>query len=114
MQALVFTIYNKNWEIFELVWNKCHWYLSGWYVFCAFRAFIECEWKFGLELFLHSESTFNILRAIPENNRKDLLSSMRQYSYVKAWKLDLDVIIDYGLDFVEEKIKIDEKRMIKE
>ena len=65
MQAILFAIYNKKWNIFEYGWDRCYRYLSGWHVFLAFRTFIEVEWEEGIMKFLTNSSTFKIIRAIP-------------------------------------------------
>jgi hypothetical protein len=110
MQGLLFAIYNKNWETFSFAWQKCYRYLSGWHVFTAFRTFIETEWKEGLSYFLNNKNTFKILLAVPIKNRKDLFSNMKQYSYVKGRKLDLDEVIDPALENIELRINKYEKR----
>ena len=41
LQALIFTIFNRDWDNFLFGWKAAHRYLSGWHVFSAFRAFVD-------------------------------------------------------------------------
>jgi hypothetical protein len=104
MQGLLFAVYNKQWETFQFSFNKCWRYFSGWHVFAALRAFIEAEWKEGMSMFLNLEAVYWIMIAMPSKNRKDLIHNMKQYSYLKARKLELSEIIEESLELIEGKI----------
>jgi hypothetical protein len=69
MSALLFAIYNFNFDIFQYGWTQSYRYLSGWHVFTAFRTLIEVEWEEGLKVFLQNEKTYKILKSIPKRNR---------------------------------------------
>jgi hypothetical protein len=63
------------------------------------------EWEEGLRMFLQNDKIVKILKAIPKRNRKDLLSNMRQYSYLKARAVNLDEVIEPLLDDIEELLE---------
>ena len=105
MQALIFTIFNKDWENFNFGWKAAHRYLSGWHVFSAFRAFIEYQWPSGMQLFLKSEFTLKVLIAMPLKNRNELMDNLRQFSKINAKHLNLHDMILLLIDEIQGKLQ---------
>eukprot|EP00347_Sterkiella_histriomuscorum_P005379 403356837 len=105
---MLMTIYNKNYDDFYYAWNQSYRYLSGWYVFSAFRCMIECEWDIGIQRFLMNDIVYKIILAMPIRNRNDLIENMRQFSYLKARQIGLHQIVEEYIDQIIMRLDKDD------
>ncbi len=94
-QALCLTISLKNWDTFKFIMEKSYKYQTGWHCFILFRSFIDHSWiDLGLVKYLEEQSFRSVIKAIPNKNRRDLLSNMTQYARSRVTTVEFDKITE--------------------
>ena len=79
LQGLLFTVYNRDYDLFLFGVSFSHRYLSGSAIYALFRAFVDTHWQEGLSRFLLEPLVHKVLRGMPRPNRRGLLGNMRGY-----------------------------------
>jgi hypothetical protein len=94
-QGICLAISQKNWDIFKFMMDKSYQYLTGWHCFICVRAFIDNKWiELGLLKYLQEQSFRSVIKAIPNKNRRDILSNMTQYARSRVSSQDFDKITE--------------------